>query len=211
MARRRRTSRGTGLPVDVYTLRRKFGPGGAILIVLLLILLVLAERSGHLTRSGDWQVYHEKSFVVSRVIDGDTIRVNQPDGDSPTTPVRFWGIDTPELRHRPEDPPDQPGAQEARQRVEELVLDQPVTLMLQAHDLRDKYQRLLAYIILPDGRNLNLLLVEEGLAKADQRFSHDLFNQFLDAEKAARKKKLGLWARKLPVRTKESAEPALSR
>ena len=35
MARRRSTRRRAGLPVDVFALHRKFGPGGAILIVLL--------------------------------------------------------------------------------------------------------------------------------------------------------------------------------
>lgn len=215
MARRRSTRRSTGrssgVPLDVFALRRKFGPAGAIVIVILLLLIVLADRSGQFSTAGDWQTYHEQAFTVVHVTDGDTLRVDHPDGDKPTTIIRFWGIDTPELRHRAGDPPDQPGGQEAKARVVELTMDQKVTLILQTHDYRDKYNRLLAYIILPDGRNLNQLLVEEGLAKADRRFRHDFYNEFMKAEQEAKRRKRGMWAPTTSSRKQETPEPAMSR
>nr|WP_237684532.1 thermonuclease family protein [Pelovirga terrestris] len=57
----------------------------------------------------------------------------------------------------------------------------------------DQYERTLAYVYLPDGRLLNQLLVEEGLAAVFRRAEFELKDQFLAAEDKARNQKRGLW------------------
>ncbi len=58
---------------------------------------------------------------------------------------------------------------------------------------RDRYNRLLAYVYLPDGRLLNQLLLEKGFAVVYRRFDFELKSNFLTAEARARDKKRGIW------------------
>lgn len=199
MNRRRTTRRGadrpsrSGIPLNLYMLQRRLGPAGVVTAALLLILLIVAQRTGWLERGGDWATYHEKTFAVTYVVDGDTLHVGQPDGDRQFTRVRLWGIDTPELKHRRDAPPDQPFAREAKEAATRLAQNKVVTLKLESHRQRDRFGRLLAYVILPDGQSLNEAMVELGLARADRRFSHSLFNHYARLEDEARRQQLGLW------------------
>lgn len=118
--------------------------------------------------------FQEKAFV-SKVIDGDTVIIN---GES----VRLLGMDADERGY--------PCYNEAKKRIEELILDKEVILVKDAED-RDQYDRLLRYIFL-DGKNINLQLVEEGLAVArfypeNQKYKTEI----IEAEKYAREHKLG--------------------
>lgn len=56
----------------------------------------------------------------------------------------------------------------------------------------DRNQRLIAEIILPDGRNLNKLLVQNGLAWHFKKYSKD--EEYARLEIRARNKKVGLWS-----------------
>jgi hypothetical protein len=48
-------------------------------------LLIAADRAGLLLYPGDdWQRYHNKTFRVTQVIDGDTIDLDCPDHRSPS-------------------------------------------------------------------------------------------------------------------------------
>jgi micrococcal nuclease len=58
---------------------------------------------------------------------------------------------------------------------------------------KDDYGRLLALVYLPDGRLLNRLLVEKGLAAVYRKADFNLKDEFLRAERAARKMGAGLW------------------
>lgn len=60
---------------------------------------------------------------------------------------------------------------------------------------RDRHGRLLAYVRLPDGRLLNRVLLEEGLAIVYRRFPFELKAGFLAAETRAQQGQVGLWAR----------------
>lgn len=90
----------------------------------------------------------EAETMVTGVIDGDTVIV--AGGDH----VRLLGIDANEKEEE--------CYEEAKNRLEELVLKKTVTLKPDLSD-KDQYGRLLRYIIL-DGENINFKLVEEGLA-----------------------------------------------
>ncbi len=64
---------------------------------------------------------------------------------------------------------------------------------LEAHRLRGRYGRLLAYIVLPDGTVLNERLLSEGLAQADDRWPHRDMDRYRQLEDQAKREKRGLW------------------
>ncbi|HLD37229.1 MAG TPA: thermonuclease family protein, partial [Candidatus Nanoarchaeia archaeon] len=77
-----------------------------------------------------------------------------------------------------------------KSRIEELVLNKEVKLEADAEDT-DQYGRYLRYIFL-DGKNINLQLVQEGLAVARFYPENIKYKQeIIDAEKQARENKTG--------------------
>ena len=117
--------------------------------------------------------------LCERVMDGDTFK----SGD---TRVRLWGIDAPEKG--------QPYADEARARLKELIEGKAVRLEWKD---KDQYSREVA-IVYDGSTNINLQMVKEGLAWHYAYFAPDA-EDLAAAEKAARKKRKGLWADDEPV------------
>ena len=162
----------------------------------------------------DFEKYNAKTFTVVKVVDGDTIDIDVPYGKYNHTRIRLWGIDTPETKSRsfgmpkldslkllPSAKPDAPVAYfgpQAYEFTKSLTLGKPVTVYLDKADTRDKYDRLLAYIQLPDGRFLNEVLLGEGFAYADTRFKHSFYHKYKQLESAARSSKKGLWEKVTP-------------
>lgn len=122
---------------------------------------------------------------VTRVIDGDTIEIDNGDH------VRYIGIDTPETV----DPrkPVQCFGVEASHKNKELVAGKMVRLEKDITDT-DKYGRLLRYVWL-DNILINLALVQQGYAQASS-YPPDVKyqDQFTAAEQEARTAKRGLWS-----------------
>jgi len=141
-----------------------------------------------------WRRYHEQTFEVVRVVDGDTIDVDMPDGNRVTTRIRLWGVNTPELARPEVQRKAQPFAEEAKAWATEVAEGQNVTLLLAKHRLRDRHGRVLAYVILPDGSSLNERLLTEGLAVADSRWSHAELDAYEALEQQAREQGVGRWA-----------------
>jgi len=126
----------------------------------------------------------EELYLVTKVIDGDTIEI---EGGKR---VRYIGIDTPETV----DPNRPTGCygKEASNKNSELVLNKKVRLVKDVSDT-DRYDRLLRYVYIDD-TFINDYLVKEGYAKAstyapDVKFSE----QFAASEREARENKRGLW------------------
>lgn len=136
----------------------------------------------------DYQKYHNKTFTVVKVVDGDTLDVDIADGNYPTTRIRLWGVDTPETKH-----PQSYYGLEASEFAKKTTLGKDVTLLLNPKDTRGKYKRLLAYVQLEDGRVFNELLLSDGFAYADLRFKHDYYHKYKSLEDKARRQKKGLW------------------
>jgi len=134
--------------------------------------------------------------TVTWIYDGDTLKV------APHGKVRLIGIDTPERENSKRDSYlIKKGISAARQReiYQEAktfnikqVKGQQVTLTLGDPE-RDRHGRLLAYLHLSDGRMLNRVLLEQGLAVVYRRFSFRMKEDFLTAETEAMKNKRGLW------------------
>lgn len=94
---------------------------------------------------------------VDYVFDGDTIKL-----DNGTT-VRYLGVNAPEIKHK--ENPEEPFGNEAREENRTLVGKKKVRLEFDKEQ-KDQYGRLLAYVYLEDGRMVNRLLIEKGLAWA---------------------------------------------
>jgi micrococcal nuclease len=163
-------------------------------MAFLVLLLALAERLGLFAeqQEGDRARYDEQSFVVVKIVDGDTIDLDVPDGEKPHTRVRLWGVDTPETKHP------QKGIMyygpEASAFTKEMTLGKKVKVTLEPNQkTRGKYGRLLAYIYLPDGKMLNEEIISRGYGYADPRFEHLLRRRFLDLQKETKREKRGLW------------------
>lgn len=130
-------------------------------------------------------------YQISKIVDGDTIAIVQ-EGKSVT--LRLIGINTPETV----DPrrPVECFGKEASAETQRLLIGNQVYLETDAtQDTYDKYQRLLAYVFLPDGTNVNKKLVAEGFAYEytyDKAYRYQ--KEFKAAETNARTHNLGLWS-----------------
>lgn len=153
-------------------------------------LAVLADRSGLFGRD-DFARYDGETFRVTRVIDGDTLDIAAADDGEAHIRVRLWGIDTPETVH-PDKPPQHFGP-EASAFTRRLAADERVRLELEPHRTRGTHGRLLAYVVLPDGRMLNRVLVEGGYAYADPRYRHSRYDEFRRLQREAMTDRRGLW------------------
>ena len=112
------------------------------------IIFVLVIASAYLINSSVPNRTARQDSFVTKVVDGDTVVVEGGQR------VRLLNIDTREKG--------QNCYQEAKQRMEELVLLKNVTLERDKED-KDQYGRLLRYIYV-DGVNINMEMVAEGLA-----------------------------------------------
>jgi micrococcal nuclease len=142
--------------------------------------------------AADLARYHGQKFLVVKVVDGDTLHVAAPDLGHETTKIRLLGIDAPEMGSSRTEK--MFFAEESTAFVRRLALDKLVGVYLDERaGSRDRYDRLLAYIELPDGRFLNEELLSQGYAYADRRFRHSYYQKYLQWEAGARSGGQGLW------------------
>jgi micrococcal nuclease len=169
--------------------------------ILLPVLLVVDHRFGGGLRqrieratyaTADFQKYHERAFTVLAVVDGDTIDLDIPDGQRLITRIRLIGVDTPETKH-PKTGLMYYGP-EATDFTKKMVLGNQVTVLLDTvADQRDRYGRLLAYIVLPNGKVLNAELIRQGYGYAYLSFPHSEFTTYQSLMDQAIAEKRGLW------------------
>ena len=130
-------------------------------------------------------------FLVSTVVDGDTIKINI---NGTVETLRLIGIDTPETV----DPrkPVQCFGIEASNKAKELLTGKSVRLEADpTQGERDSYNRLLRYVFFGDGESFNKLMIEQGYAhEYTYNLPYKYQAEFNEAEKYARENKLGLWA-----------------
>lgn len=122
----------------------------------------------------------KKGFVVKSVFDGDSILL--ANGEE----VRLLGIDSTEFGEE--------CFAEAKQYLSGKILNKQIKLTTGTED-RDKYDRLLRWVW-SDNENINIKLVEEGLAKAYLYGELEFADALIDAEAQARDEGSGcLWSR----------------
>lgn len=170
------------------------------LTIAVLALVITLDRAGFLLapRLDDFGRYHDQHVLVMRVIDGDTIEVSMPDRlhGSPSTHVRLWGLDCPEVARG--GVPGEPWSDEARVMARQLAEGSRVRLIIEPGRIRDSFSRILAHVELPDGRSLNRELLAAGLASADDRWPHARLLTYEQAEFFARAHEVGIWSKAGP-------------
>jgi uncharacterized endonuclease HI_1296 len=112
---------------------------------------------------------------VIKISDGDTITILTQQRKQ--VKVRLYGIDAPEKK--------QPYGQKSRQFLASLIAGQVVEVEPKG---KDRYKRTLG-IIHYKGQDINAQMVLNGYAWAYVKYS----KIYVDQEKLAREKKLGLW------------------
>jgi len=179
------------------------------LVLVLVALAAMADRAGWLGQRpsartvtpddrSDVERYHQQRFRVVKVVDGDTLDVDAPDGSAPTTRVRLWGVDTPEVAGGGRG--EMHYGPEASAYAKRLLTDQSVRLELVTdRKTRDRYGRLLAYVRLDNGEMFNEMLIASGHAYADPRFNHPRRDRMAQLEETARAKRVGLWNQAKPT------------
>ncbi len=127
--------------------------------------------------------------IVEKVIDGDTIHVKM---DEQNVVVRFIGVNAPEV-YKGKSP--ECFAEESFQYVKNRIEGKNISLIPDTtQENKDIYERLLRYIILEDGTNLNLELIQKGYAREYTYKIPYLYQQeFRAAQGVAKNTLVGLW------------------
>jgi len=98
---------------------------------------------------------YDAYVAIKYVIDGDT--VIRENGDR----IRLIGLDTPEIGH--DGSPDQDGAINARVYLDSLLKHHTTLAIVYDIERRDRHDRALTHLFLPDGTNVQALLLRDGL------------------------------------------------
>jgi micrococcal nuclease len=129
-------------------------------------------------------------YTVARFIDGDTIAV---DMNGKTESIRMIGIDTPET-HKPNSPVQCYGPA-ASAYTKNLIGTQKVRLEMDPKSTnRDRYDRLLRYVYLPDGRLVAAESIKNGYGFAYTQFPFGKSDEFVKYQEEAKTAAKGLWA-----------------
>ena len=157
------------------------------LIPILAMLVIIFSLGIYSNVSNDFQPNLENTYLVTRIVDGDTIEINY---NSTTEKVRMIGIDTPETVKPNTEV--QPYGKEASAFTKSMLLNKYVSLEFDEQE-RDKYNRLLAYVYIDDVM-YNKTLLEKGLAHV-ATFPPNIkyVEDFIQIEAQAKSDKIGLW------------------
>jgi len=93
---------------------------------------------------------------VACCFDGDTIKLND------RRVVRLAGIDAPEVARK--NTPAQYYSRQSRQMLESIVRGKTVSLIFPGISPKDRHGRLVAEVLLQDGKSVNQMMVERGAA-----------------------------------------------
>lgn len=170
----------------------------SLLVIALSWLVYYGQQQGWFGAAGQAvQSGRPGLYSVNHYVDGDTIAVNM-NGVSET--VRFIGVDTPET-HKPNTPVQCYGPAAAAY-TKNLISSTGGKVRLESDSLstnRDRYNRLLRYVYLPDGRLVNEELIQNGYGFYYPYFPFTKSRQFAADEKQAMAAYKGLWGNCHPV------------
>ena len=144
--------------------------------MLIFLLFFLTSCTGYTVL----EEQKEGPFLVTKVIDGDTLVLNT------TEHVRLSGINAPEK--------EECYYQEAKDKLTKLALEKDVFLEKDISN-KDKYGRLLRYVY-TEGIFVNTLLVKEGYVKVYDKYANDTkkYTFLKQEENIAEDQKLGVWS-----------------
>ncbi|MFT7507810.1 MAG: micrococcal nuclease [Acidimicrobiales bacterium] len=132
-----------------------------------------------------------QTYVVMQAVDGDTLRV---DIDGVSESIRVLGINTPETEFSNK------GAEcfgsEASAYAKTLLENTSVQLTYDdTQDTRDKYNRILAYVTLPDSRDFGETMIADGYAYeyTFKGIGYKKQQVYKDAQSQAEENEVGIW------------------
>jgi micrococcal nuclease len=138
-----------------------------------------------------------------KVVDGDGLIV-QNILTNEEFEIRLLGIDAPEIKkcaklkqderetHLPGALLMQLGFMSFKFMIDQVPPNTNITLLQESKQMQDKYNRQLAYVVLPDGRILNEIMIEQGYAKPYNKFFCSELGNYQKLFQMARKSKKGL-------------------
>jgi endonuclease YncB( thermonuclease family) len=156
----------------------------------------IAQQQGWLEKATDTaQQAQPGLYSVTEFVDGDTIAVNM---NGATEKIRFIGVDTPET-HDPRKAV-QCFGQAAAAFTKNLIGSQHVRLESDPTNTnRDRYNRLLRYVYLPDNTLVNAEIIKQGYGFAYTGFPFTKSDDFLHYQTQAREQNKGLWSSCAPT------------
>jgi len=177
---------------------RRYRKRASPLIVLILTLLIFAgQRYGWFDSAKQAaQINQPGLYRVVEFVDGDTIAVDM-NGTKET--LRFIGVDTPET-HDPRKAVQCYG-KAAAAFTKNLIGSSSVRLEADPLNTnRDRYNRLLRYIYLPNGTLVNAEIIKQGYGFAYLSFPFTKADEFRQYETQARNANRGLWSNCQPTK-----------
>ncbi|MFQ3549339.1 MAG: thermonuclease family protein [Armatimonadota bacterium] len=154
------------------------------IFIILILTIAVFSRLGFDAKNIKNTTTDSGYYKVIGIIDGDTIRILK---DKETIRVRLHGIDCPEKN--------QPYYEKAKQFTSKHTYEKTVFINKRTED---RYQRWVADVLLPDGRNLNHLIVENGLGWRYEKYTPN-DSTLKNLEKKARKAKINIWSEPDPI------------
>lgn len=164
----------------------------SLIVAVISLVAYIGQENGWWAKAQEAAIENQPGqYSVTRFSDGDTITIDM-NGKEET--IRFIGADTPET-HDPRKAVQCYGPA-ASAYTKNIITAQGKKVRL-AGDAkssnRDRYDRLLRYVYLPDGTLLNQKLIAEGYAFYYPYFPFTKSDDFAAAQQAARSANKGVW------------------
>lgn len=177
------------IPNSILPRRKKNALKRLLAAAIVLLLAYVISHLGYDLGTGTAQSpVAPGHYRVVNVADGDTFSVSM---NGIEERVRLVGVDTPETHHPSKG--EQCFGADASNFTKGLIAGKSVRLEADTQQPnRDRYSRLLRYVYLEDGRELNELLVREGYALATD-FNTSKKQLFKDLQDKAKNERKGLW------------------
>ncbi|MEJ2760062.1 MAG: thermonuclease family protein [Gammaproteobacteria bacterium] len=159
---------------------------GRLFCFSLLFLLALPGAAARAQGAACPASAYDARVRIDYVIDGDTVILHSGEH------LRLIGLDTPEINH--EGGPSEPGALVARRYLVHLLAGAGPYPVIYGRERHDHYGRRLGHLFLPDGVNVQALLLRHGYATPltippNMRF----LDCYRAAAGAARTARRGIW------------------
>lgn len=133
-------------------------------------------------KRGKAKTYQELEVYVVGVSDGDTFKALTKQKEQ--IRCRIYGIDAPELG--------QAFGRRSKERLSQLIFNQNVRIKIQS---TDRYGRKVVWVY-REAQDVGLEMIRSGMAWHYKKFYDS--DEYAEAQRAASKKRVGLWADKNP-------------
>jgi len=149
-------------------------------------------------------IFIETHLVITEVMDGDSLKVSSM-FKKKEKEIRLYGIDCPENKYNRKMVEEEKKlhipaeyllglGKEAHKFVLSVApIGTSVTLQIEKGNEIDHYKRHLAYVILPDGRCLNEIIIGNGYARATEEYYCEQLPKYQELQFKAKRKKKGLY------------------